>query len=110
LSSFSLIQLIQGKSGSLGPAPYRRHRFAQRYTRADIELLAIQTTGRSSTRGTLSSAWIQSMIVETMGVAHRRVKTLAVVEKSTCPVAISSIRPDQQAEHNRCPVAAGARL
>jgi len=28
------------KSGSLQPAPYRRHRFPQRYTRADIELLA----------------------------------------------------------------------
>jgi hypothetical protein len=28
------------KSGSLQPAPYRRHRFAQRYTRADIERLA----------------------------------------------------------------------
>jgi len=28
------------KSGSLEPAPYRRHRFAQRYTRADVELLA----------------------------------------------------------------------
>jgi transposase InsO family protein len=29
------------KSGSLQPAPYRRHRFPQRYTRADLELLAI---------------------------------------------------------------------
>jgi len=29
------------KSGWLKPAPYRRHRFPQRYTRADIELLAI---------------------------------------------------------------------
>jgi transposase InsO family protein len=28
------------KSGSLQPAPYRRHRFPQHYTRADIELLA----------------------------------------------------------------------
>jgi len=28
------------KSGSLQPAPYRHHRFPQRYTRADIELLA----------------------------------------------------------------------
>jgi transposase len=28
------------KSGSLQPAPYRRHRFPQRYTRADLELLA----------------------------------------------------------------------
>jgi transposase len=28
------------KSGSLQPAPYRRHRFPKRYTRADIELLA----------------------------------------------------------------------
>jgi hypothetical protein len=28
------------KSGALQPAPYRRHRFAQRYTRADLELLA----------------------------------------------------------------------
>jgi transposase InsO family protein len=28
------------KSGSLQPAPYQRHRFPQRYTRADIELLA----------------------------------------------------------------------
>jgi transposase len=28
------------KSGSLQPAPYRRHRFPQRYTRTDIELLA----------------------------------------------------------------------
>src|ERR1039458_10256721 len=28
------------KSGSLQSAPYRRHRFPQRYTRADIELLA----------------------------------------------------------------------
>jgi transposase InsO family protein len=28
------------KSGSLQPAPYQRHRFAQRYTRADVELLA----------------------------------------------------------------------
>jgi transposase len=28
------------KSGSLQPAPYRRHRFPQRYTRADVELLA----------------------------------------------------------------------
>jgi transcriptional regulator with XRE-family HTH domain len=28
------------KSGSLPPAPYRRHRFPQRYTRTDIELLA----------------------------------------------------------------------
>jgi transposase len=28
------------KTGSLQPAPYRRHRFPQRYTRADIELLA----------------------------------------------------------------------
>ena len=27
-------------SGELQPAPYRRHRFPQRYTRADIELLA----------------------------------------------------------------------
>jgi transposase InsO family protein len=27
-------------SGSLQPAPYRRHRFPQRYTRADLELLA----------------------------------------------------------------------
>jgi transposase len=35
-----------GKSGSLGPAPYRRHRFAQRYTRADIELLAIVDEAR----------------------------------------------------------------
>jgi transposase InsO family protein len=29
------------KSGSLQSAPYRRHRFPQRYTRADLELLAI---------------------------------------------------------------------
>ena len=29
------------KSGSLKSAPYRRHRFPQRYTRADVELLAI---------------------------------------------------------------------
>jgi transposase InsO family protein len=28
------------KHGALEPAPYRRHRFSQRYTRADIELLA----------------------------------------------------------------------
>src|SRR6266571_1515219 len=28
------------KSGSLQPAPYLRHRFPQRYTRADLELLA----------------------------------------------------------------------
>src|SRR5713101_1220240 len=28
------------KTGSLQPAPYRRHRFPQRYTRADLELLA----------------------------------------------------------------------
>ena len=28
------------KSGSLQPVPYRRHRFPQRYTRADLELLA----------------------------------------------------------------------
>jgi len=28
------------KSGSLQPVPYRRHRFSQRYTRADLELLA----------------------------------------------------------------------
>lgn len=28
------------KSGSLQPAPYRRHRFPQRYTRGDVELLA----------------------------------------------------------------------
>jgi len=28
------------KNGSLQPAPYRRHRFPQRYTRADLELLA----------------------------------------------------------------------
>jgi len=43
LSRAQVTRLIAryGKSGSLGPAPYRRHRFAQRYTRADIELLAI---------------------------------------------------------------------
>jgi transposase len=43
LSRTQVTRLIAryGKSGSLGPAPYRRHRFAQRYTRADIELLAI---------------------------------------------------------------------
>ena len=29
------------KSGSLQSAPYRRHRFPQCYTRADVELLAI---------------------------------------------------------------------
>ena len=28
------------KTGSLRPAPYRRHRFPQRYTRTDLELLA----------------------------------------------------------------------
>jgi transposase len=28
------------KRGSLQPSPYRRHRFPQRYTRADLELLA----------------------------------------------------------------------
>src|SRR6266700_3386905 len=28
------------ETGSLQPAPYRRHRFPQRYTRADVELLA----------------------------------------------------------------------
>ena len=33
------------KSGSLQPAPYRRHRFPQRYTRADLELLATVDEG-----------------------------------------------------------------
>src|ERR1019366_8066763 len=42
LSRAQVTRLIgrYGKSGSLQPAPYRRHRFPQRYTRADIELLA----------------------------------------------------------------------
>jgi transposase InsO family protein len=42
LSRAQVTRLIAryGKNGSLGPAPYRRHCFPQRYTRADIELLA----------------------------------------------------------------------
>src|ERR1700756_5567854 len=42
LSRAQITGLIAGyrKSGSLQPVPYRRHRFPQRYTRADLELLA----------------------------------------------------------------------
>ena len=42
LSRVQVTRLIAryGKNGSLGPAPYRRHCFPQRYTRAAIELLA----------------------------------------------------------------------
>jgi transposase InsO family protein len=37
--------------GSLQPAPYRRHRFPQRYTRADIELLATVDTAHENLSG-----------------------------------------------------------
>jgi transposase InsO family protein len=42
LSRAQVTRLIAryGKCGSLAPAAYRRHRFAQRYTHADLELLA----------------------------------------------------------------------
>ena len=43
LSRAQVMRLIARyrKTGSLQSAPYRRHHFPQRYTRADIELLAI---------------------------------------------------------------------
>jgi transposase InsO family protein len=42
LSRAQVTRLIgrYGKSGKIAVLPYRRHRFSQRYTRADIELLA----------------------------------------------------------------------
>jgi transposase InsO family protein len=39
------------KNGSLEPVPYRRHRFAQRYTRADLELLATVDTAHENLSG-----------------------------------------------------------
>jgi predicted DNA-binding transcriptional regulator AlpA len=43
LSRAQVTRLIAryGRCGRIEVAPYRRHRFAQRYTRADVELLAL---------------------------------------------------------------------
>jgi transposase InsO family protein len=39
------------ESGSLQPVPYRRHRFPQRYTRADLELLATVNAAHENLSG-----------------------------------------------------------
>jgi hypothetical protein len=54
LSRAQVTRLIQRytSSGRVEATVYRRHRFAPRYTRADIELLAIYPTNETNARRT----------------------------------------------------------
>ena len=106
------------KSGSLQPAPYRRHRFPQRYTRADLELLATVDTAHENLSGPATRRILEREYrlygkreferLSTISVSHLynlrqqpryRERRLHYVQTRPTPVAIGERRcPDPQGQ------------
>ena len=66
------------KSGSLQPAPYRRHRFPQRYTRADIELLATVDAAHENLSGPATRRILEREYRQYGKPEYERLSTLSV--------------------------------
>jgi transposase InsO family protein len=66
------------KSGSLQPAPYRRHRFPQRYTRADIELLTTVDAAHENLSGPATRRILEREYRQYGKPEYERLSTLSV--------------------------------
>lgn len=66
------------KSGSLEPAPYRRHRFAQRYTRADLELLATVDEAHENLSGPATRRILEREYQQYGKAKYERLSTISV--------------------------------
>jgi transposase InsO family protein len=66
------------KSGSLQPAPYRRHRFPQRYTRADIELLATVDAAHENLSGPATRRILEREYRQYGKPEYERLSTISV--------------------------------
>src|SRR5208283_1190715 len=64
--------------GELQPAPYRRHRFPQRYTRADIELLAIVDEAHESLSGPATRRILQRQYPDYGKSEYQRLASISV--------------------------------
>lgn len=100
-----LIQCYQN-GGEVKPAPYRRHRFPQRYTRDDIELLAAvdqahETLSGPATQKVLEREWHEFHDARYKGLARLSVAQLYRLRKSRTyrqsRVAYQPTRPTQVA-------------
>ena len=66
------------KSGSLQPVPYRRHRFPQRYTRADIELLATVDAAHENLSGPATRRILEREYRQYGKPEYERLSTISV--------------------------------
>src|SRR6266700_2985560 len=66
------------KSGSLQPAPYRRHRFPQRYTRADLELLATVDEAHENLSGPATRRILEREYRQYGKPEYKRLSTISV--------------------------------
>ncbi len=66
------------KSGSLQPAPYRRHRFPQRYTRADLELLATVDEAHENLSGPATRRILEREYRQYGKPEYKRLATISV--------------------------------
>ena len=66
------------KSGSLQPTPYRRHRFPQRYTRADVELLATVDAAHENLSGPATRRILEREYRQYGKPEYERLSTISV--------------------------------
>jgi hypothetical protein len=83
LSRAQVTRLIAGyqKSGSLQPAPYRRHRFPQRYTRTDLELLARVDEAHENLSGPATRRILEREYRQYGKPAYERLATISVAHR-----------------------------
>ena len=65
-------------NGEVQPVPYRRHRFPQRYTRADVELLAIVDAAHESLSGPATRRILQRAYQQYGQPEYQRLATISV--------------------------------
>src|SRR3974390_3284743 len=89
-------------NGELQPAHYRRHRFPQRYTRADIELLATVDEAHESLSGPATRRILQRELAGVSAFGKQRLRTRSDVpqgeEESTLGVDAAGPSCDLPAE------------
>jgi len=66
------------RSGSLQPAPYRRHCFPQRYTRADVELLATVDAAHENLSGPATHRILEREYLQYGKLEYERLSTISV--------------------------------